>query len=110
MSTGIKLSKTEISKRVQSGGFLGSLLSKTAVPLMKVAVPIAKSILRITLGTTALLQQLMQEFKKIHGSGTATLIISDEEMNDIINIVQALEDSNILLKGITKTFENETEK
>ena len=44
----------------------------------------------------------MQEFKKIHGSGTTTLIISNEEMNDIKKIVQALEDSNILLKGVTK--------
>ena len=41
----------------------------------------------------------MQEFKKkIHGSGTAALIISNEEMNVIIKFVQALEDSNILLK------------
>ena len=45
--------------------------------------------------------------KKIHGSGTKTLIISNEEMNDIMKIVQALEDSNVLLKGITKTIENE---
>ena len=41
----------------------------------------------------------MQEFKKIHGSGTARLMISNEEMNDIMKIVQALEDSNILQKG-----------
>ena len=42
----------------------------------------------------------MQEFKKKkkHGSGTATLIISNEEMNYIMKIVQALKDSNILLK------------
>ena len=52
----------------------------------------------------------MQEFKKIHGSGTTTLIISNEEMNDIMKIVQALEDSNILLKGITKTIKNETKE
>ena len=46
----------------------------------------------------------MQEFKKqTHGSGNTTLIISNEEMNDIMKIVQALEDSNILLKGVTKT-------
>ena len=52
----------------------------------------------------------MQEFKKkIHGSGTATLIISNEEMNDIIKIVQALQDSNILLKRVTKTIKKETE-
>ena len=42
MSTNIKLSKTQISKIIQSGGFLGSLLSKTAAPLMKVAGPLAK--------------------------------------------------------------------
>ena len=56
----------------------------------------------------------MQEFKnkqkKIHGSGTTTLTISNEEINDIIKIVQALENSNILLKGVTKTIKNETKK
>ena len=45
--------------------------------------------------------------KKAHGSGTTTLIISNEEMNDIMTIVQALEYSNILLKGVTKTIKNE---
>ena len=51
----------------------------------------------------------MREYiKKILGSGNTTLIISNEEMNDIIKIVQALEDSNVLLKGITKTIVNET--
>ena len=51
----------------------------------------------------------MLEFKKkIHGSGNKTLIISNKEMNDIMKIIQALEDSNILLKGITKTIKNET--
>ena len=50
----------------------------------------------------------MQEFKKkIHGSGT-TALISNKEMNDIIKIVQALEDSNILLKGVTKAVKNKT--
>ena len=50
----------------------------------------------------------MQEFKKkIYGSGTTTLVISNEEMNDIMKILQALEDSKILLKGVTKTIKNE---
>ena len=40
--------------------------------------------------------------KKIHGSGTTTLIITNKKMNDTIEIIQALEDSNILHKGITK--------
>ena len=53
----------------------------------------------------------MQEFiKKIHGSRTTTLTISNEEMNDIMKIVQALEDSNILLKGVTKTIKIETKE
>ena len=53
----------------------------------------------------------MQELKKNrHGSGTTTLIISNEEINDIMKIVQALEDSNILLKGVTKTIKNETKE
>ena len=52
----------------------------------------------------------MQEFKKIHGSGITTLIISNEEMNDVMKIVQALEDSNIVLKGVTETIKNETKE
>ena len=45
MSTDLKLSKAQISKIIQSGGFLGSLLSKLARPLMKVAIPLAKNVL-----------------------------------------------------------------
>ena len=110
MSTDVKLSKAEISKIIQSGGFLGALLSKLAGPLMKVAVPLAKNILA-PLGITAAAAAIDAGVqKKIHGSGTTTLIISNEEMNDIMKIVQALEDSNILLKGVTKTIENETKE
>ena len=53
----------------------------------------------------------MQEYiQKKLGSGNTILIISNEEMNDIIKTVQALEDSNILLKGVTKTIKNETKE
>ena len=52
----------------------------------------------------------MLEFKKIYGSGNTTLIISNEEMNDTMKIIQALEDSDILLKGVTKTIKNETKE
>ena len=52
MSTDIKLPKAQISKIIQSGRFLGSLLSKLPSPLMKVAVPLAKNILAL-LGITA---------------------------------------------------------
>ena len=53
----------------------------------------------------------MQELKKkIHGSGNTTLIISNKDMNDIIKIIQALENSNTLIKGVSKTIINETEE
>ena len=110
MSTDLTLSKVQISKITQSGGFLGSLLSKLAGPLMKVAIPLAKNVLA-PLGITAAASAIDAGIqKKIHGSGTTTLIISNEEMNDIMKIVQALEDSNILLKGVTKTIKNETKE
>ena len=64
MSTDIKLSKTQIFKIIQSGGFLGVCRNPK---------------------------------KKQLGSGTTILLISNEEMNDIMKIVQALEDSNVLL-------------
>ena len=116
--TNLTLSKAQISKIIQSGGFLGSLLSKLAGPLMKVAVPLAKSVLSpwgITAAASAIDAGIQ---KKIHGSGrplssasqTITLIISNKEMNDIMKIAQALEDSNILLKVVTKTIKNKTIK
>ena len=110
MPTDVKLSKAQISKILQSGGFLGSLLRKLSGPLMKIAVPLAKNILA-PLGITAAASAIdAGTQKKIHGSGTTTLIISNEEINDIMQIVQALEDCNILLKGITKTIKNETKE
>ena len=75
---------------------------------MKVAIHLAKNVLA-PLGITAAASGIDAGIQtKIHGSGTTTLIISNEKMNDIIKIVQALEDSNILLKGVTKTIKNET--
>ena len=52
----------------------------------------------------------MVELKKIHGSGNMTLIISSEEMNDVIKIIQVLEDFNILIKGVTKRIKNEAKE
>ena len=96
-SIDIKLSKAQISKIIQPRGFLESLLSKSAGPLMKVAVPLAKNILAPS-GITAAASRIDAGIqKKIHGSATTNLIISNEVMNDIIKIVQAPEDSNILL-------------
>ena len=104
MSTDIKFSKAQIFKITQSGGFLGSLLSKLAGPSKKVAVPLAKNILA-PLGITSAASVIDAGIQNnIHGSGTTTLIIPNEEMNDIMKIIQALKDSNVLLKGVTKTI------
>ena len=73
---------------------------------MKVAVPLARNIL-VPLGiksTASAIHAGIQ--KKIHGWGTTTLIMSNKKMNDTIEIVQVLQDSNILRKGVTKKIKN----
>ena len=108
-ATDIKLSKVQIKKLIQSGGFLGKLLSKLAGPLMKVALPLAKNVLA-PLGLTAAMSAIDGSIqKKIHVSGVK-LIIGQEDMNDIMKIIEALENSGILLKGVSKTIENETKE
>ena len=106
MQIDLKLSKAQILKIIQYGGFLGSLLGKLAGPLMKIAVPLAKYVLaplEITSAASAIDARIQT---KIHGSRTTTLLISNKEMNEIIKTVQALEDSGILLKGVTETIKN----
>ena len=108
-ATDIKLSKTQIKKIIQSGGFLGKLLSKLAGPLMKVAMPLAKNV-SAPLGLTNAMSAIDGSIqKKIHGSGVK-LIIEQEDMNDIMKIIKALENSGILLKGVSKTIKNETKE
>ena len=124
-STDIKLSKTQLPKIVQSGGFLGRLLGpllKTGLPLIKnVIKPLAKSYL-IPLGLTAAASAADAGINKnILGSGrryssfsashnTTTRIISNDEMKDIIEIVRSLEDSGLLSKGVSKTIQNEAKE
>ena len=103
LATDIKLSKAQIKKIIQSGGFLGKLLSKLVGPLMKVVMPLAKNVLA-PLGLTAAMSAIDGSIqKKIHGSGIK-LIIEQEGMNDIMKIIEALENSGILLKEVTKTY------
>ena len=107
----IKSSKTQLSKMIQSWGFLGRLLGpllKTGLPSIKnVIKPLAKSVL-IPLGLTVAASAADAGIrKKILGSGNTTLIISNEEMGYIIKLVESLEDSGVLLDGVTKTVQNE---
>ena len=48
--------------------------------------------------------------KKILGTGTATLIISNDEMDDILKIVKSLENSGVLLKGVSETIQHEAKE
>ena len=104
------MSKTQLSKMIQSGGFLGRLLGpllKTGLPLIKSVIKsLAKSVL-IPLGLTAAASAADAGIhKKILGSGhsNTTLIISSDDMNDILKIVKSLENSGVLLKGVTETI------
>ena len=97
---------------VKSGGFLGRRLGpllKTGLSLIKSVIkPLAKSVL-IPLGLTAVASAAYAGMhKKILGSGcNTTLVISNDEMKDIIKIVKSLEDSGLLLKGVTETVQND---
>ena len=110
-SIDIKLSKTQLSKMIQQGGFLGRLLGpllKTALPLIKnVVEPLAKSVL-IPIGlTTAASAADAGIHKKILGSeNMTTLTISNNEIEDIIKIRKSLKDSGLLLEGLTETVQN----
>ena len=102
---------------IPSGRFLGSLLGPlltTGLPLIKNVVKLlAKSVL-IPLGLTALASAAEAGIhKKILGSGNnnnTILIISNDEMKDIIKIVKSLEDSGLLFKGVSETIQNEAKE
>ena len=109
-SANIKLSKTQLHKIVQPEGFLGRLLKpllKPGLPLMtNVLKPLVKSVL-IPLGLTSAAAAIDAAIhKEMLGSGTGsldlakqtTLIISNEEMNDIMKIVKSLEESGLLIR------------
>ena len=113
-SANIKLSKTHLYKIRQSGGCLGRLLGpllKTGLPLIgNVYKPLAKSVL-IPLGLTAAESVIDAAIhKKMFGSGTTILIISNEEMNDIMKIVKSCEESGLSIKGVSETIKNESKE
>ena len=103
-SVDIKFSKAQLSKMIQSGGFLGKLLG----PLLKTGLPLIKNVIN-PLGLTAAASAADAGIhKKILGSGnTTTLIISNKDMEDLIKIVKSLENSGLLLNGVTESAKNE---
>ena len=115
LSTDIKLSKTQLSKMIQSGGFLGRLfgpLLKTGLPLIKnLTKSLAKSVL-LPLGLTAAASAADAEMHKrmLKPGNTTTLIKSNDEMKDIIKIVTSLEGFGLLLKWVTETVQKEVKE
>ena len=112
-SIDIKLSKTQLSKMIQSGAFLGKLLGpllKAGLPLIKNVIKLlAKSIL-IPLGLTAAASAADAGIhEKVLGSGhnNTTITISNDEMDGILKIVKSLENSGVLLKGVSETIQHE---
>ena len=108
-SVDIKFSKTQLSKMMQSGGFLGKLLGR----LLKTGLltPLAKGAL-IPLGLTAAASAADAGMHKkiLESGGHTTLIISNKDVDDLIEIVKSLEDSGLLLKGVTESVQNEVKE
>ena len=101
--------KTQLSKTTQSGSFLGRTLGL----LLKTRLPLFKSVIKPLgmIGLTAAASAADAAInKKILGSGTTTLIISNDEMNYILKIVKSLEDSGILLKRVSETIKVEAKE
>ena len=123
-STDVKLSKTQLSKMIQSGGFLGRILG----PLLRIGLPLMKSVIKslaksvlVPLGLRAAASAADAGIhKKILGSGKRHLgltlpnntafIISNHEMEDILKIFRSLEDSGLLLKGVSETIQKEAKE
>ena len=94
--------------------FLGRLLEqllKTGLPLIgNVLKPLVKSVL-IQLGLTAAASAADAAIhKKIFGSSNTTLIVSNEEMNNIMKIIKSLEKSGLLIKGLSETIKKEAKE
>ena len=113
-SANIKFSNTQLSKMIQSRGFLGKLLGpllKTGLPLIKsVITPLAKSVLIPLWLTAATSATNAGIHRKILGSGNTTLIISNKDMEDLIKVVTSLEDSGLLLNGVAESVKNEVKQ
>ena len=102
---------------IQSGGLLGRLLGPllgTGLPLMKSVIkPLAKSVLvpsGLTAEASAVDAGTLKEILRSGHNNNTTLTTSNDEMDDILKIVKSLEDSGVLLKGVSETIQNEAKE
>ena len=116
MSTDIKLSKAQISKIIQSGESFGSWLGNLGKKaLTNFAIPLARDNLPGLLNN--LISNAVNKFEikisvteDVRAGKRFTLFISREDMNDIIKIIKSLEESGVLIEGVTGTVKHEIKK
>ena len=108
----VKLSKAQISKTIQSGGFLGSCLNRLG---KKVVTDLATTFARVKLSrlVSNTASNAIKKFeRRISGKRAVrtrkgfAFFISNEDMNDIIKMIKLTEDSGVLIDGVTKTVKN----
>ena len=113
MSTDIKLNKVQLSKIIQSGGSFGFWLNNLGKKaLTNIAIPLARD--NLPGFVSNLTSSAISKFgRKISGRGTvragkgSTLFISNEDLNDIIKNIKSVEDSGVLIDGVTETVKHE---
>ena len=116
MFTDIKLSKTNFSNVIQSGGFLDNMIDKLGKELLKnFAVPLAKNILpQLGAKTTSFvidkLERKISEWEVIRAAKVFISFISNNDMDDIIRIVESAEDSGLLIDDVTETIKDKIKK
>ena len=116
ISTDLRLSKTQISKIIQSVEHFGSWLSKLGKrALINIAIPLGRDNLSGLVRN--LTSNVVNKFEgKVSGKGAVrarkglTLFISNEDMNGVIKVIKLLGDSGVLIDGITETVKHEIRK
>ena len=114
--TDIKLSKVQLSEVIQSGGCLGTLLSKLAGPLMKFGVLLTKYFLATLTNMASNSAKDGAIQRTMHGRGVLkagngiNLVIPNDEIDDFIKIIKSFEHSGVLIEGVTETVKKEIKK
>ena len=113
MLTDIKLSKTQISKIIQSVGYFGSQLGNLGKKgLTNIAISLARDNLSKLVSnlTPNAINKLERKISERGAVRAGKGFISNENMNDIIKIIKSLEDSGVLIDGVTETVKHELKK
>ena len=109
----IKLSKSQISKIIQSGGSFGSWLGNLGrKTLINIAIPLARDNLpglgsNLTSNAVNKFERNISREGAVRAGKGSTLFFSNEDMNDIIKIVKSLEDSGVSINGVTEKVKYE---